>query len=146
MSYEVIWIILCGFCLIAEIFTVSFLLFFPGIAAFIAFLLALFNCSLTVQIIAFIACTILMIIFIRPLVCKVFKSKDVATNSNALIGKTGVVLKEINKDLSPGQVKITGEIWSAISSEGKVILKDSLVTVVGISGVKLLVEEKNEEV
>lgn len=145
MSNEAIWLILCGVCFISEIFTVSFLLFLPGIAAFISFLLALFNFSTTVQIISFIITTSLMIIFIRPLIKKLFKSNDTCTNSNALIGKTAVVIKEINKDITPGQVKVAGEIWTAITESNSPIPKDSLVKVEGIDGVKLLVSKIEEE-
>ena len=127
MSHEAIWLILCGLCFVGEIFTVSFLLFVPGIAAFVAFILALFNLSMTVQIIVFVILTVLMLIFVRPLISKLIKTKDFATNSNALIGKTGNVLKEINKDIDAGQVKISGEVWSAITQENYIIPKDTLV-------------------
>lgn len=145
ISNEAIWLVVCGICFIAEIFTVSFLLFLPGIAAFISFLLALFNFSTTVQIVSFVVTTSLMIIFIRPLIKKVFKSNDTSTNSNALIGKTAVVIKEINQDITPGQVKVAGEIWSAITESNAPISKGSLVKVVGIDGVKLLVSKVEEE-
>ena len=145
MSNEAIWLIISGICFVAEIFTVSFLLFLPGIAAFISFLLALFNFSTTVQIISFAVTTTLMIIFIRPFIKKIFKSNDTSTNSNALIGKTAVVIKDINSDLVPGQVKVSGEIWTAITESNIVIPKDSLVKVNGIDGVKLLVSKIEEE-
>jgi len=145
MSHEAIWLILCGLCFVGEIFTVSFLLFVPGIAAFVAFILALFNLSMTVQIIVFVILTVLMLIFVRPLISKLIKTKDFATNSNALIGKTGNVLKEINKDIDAGQVKISGEVWSAITQENYIIPKDTLVKIEGINGVKLLVKKLEEE-
>ena len=145
MSHEAIWLILCGLCFIGEIVTVSFLLFVPGIAAFIAFILALFNLSMTVQIIVFVILTVLMLIFIRPLVNKLIKTKDFSTNSNALIGKTGTVIKEIDRDVNVGQVKIAGEVWSAITQDNCVIPKDSLVKIEGINGVKLLVKRFEEE-
>ena len=34
----VVWLILCGVFLLIEIFTVSFLMFWPGIGAFLAFI------------------------------------------------------------------------------------------------------------
>lgn len=145
MSNEAIWLIVCGVCFISEIFTVSFFLFLPGIAAFISFLLALFNFNTTVQIVSFVITTSLMIIFIRPLIKKLFKSNDTITNSNALIGKTALVIKEINQDITPGQVKVAGEIWTAITENTLPIPKDSLVKVEGIDGVKLLVSKIEEE-
>ena len=147
MSLTTAWLILCGLCLIIEIFTVSFLMFFPGVGAFFAFLAALLGATVPVQSIIFVASSALMIIFIRPLVTKLFKTRDTAMNSNALIGKKGIVLKDIKGDDKIGQVKVAGEVWSAICEEGVLIEKDSKIIVLAISGVKLVVKEiSNKEV
>ena len=144
MSLTTMWLILCGLCLIIEIFTVSFLMFFPGVGAFFAFIAALLGANTTVQCIIFAASSALMIIFVRQIVTKLFKTKDVAMNSNALIGKSGVVLKDIKGDDKIGQVKVAGEIWSAICEQDTLITKDSKITVLAISGVKLVVKEISE--
>lgn len=144
MSLTTMWLILCGLCLVIEIFTVSFLMFFPGVGALLAFLAALLGANTTIQCIIFVVSTALMIIFIRPLVTKLFKTKDTAMNSNALIGKSGVVLKDIKGDEKIGQVKVAGEVWSAVCEDNTLITKDSKVTVLAISGVKLIVKEISE--
>ena len=144
MTFTTMWLILCGVCLVIEIFTVSFLMFFPGVGAFFAFVAALFGANITVQSIIFALSSALMIIFVRPLVTKLFKTKDVAMNSNALIGKSGVVLKDIKGDEKVGQVKVAGEIWSAICEEDTIITKDSKITVLAISGVKHIVKKISE--
>ena len=144
MSLTTMWLILCGLCLLIEIFTVSFLMFFPGVGAFLAFIASLVGANTTVQCIIFVVSSALMIIFVRPLVTKLFKTKDTAMNSNALIGKRGIVLKEIKGDEKIGQVKVKGEIWSAICEEDVTISKDSKITVLAISGVKLIVKEISE--
>ncbi len=144
MSLTTMWLILCGLCLIIEIFTVSFLMFFPGVGAFFAFIAALLGANTTIQCIIFAVSSTLMILFLRPLVTKLFKTKDIAMNSNALIGRSGVVLKDIKGDEKVGQVKVAGEIWSAVCEEDHVIAKDSKITVLAISGVKLIVKEISE--
>lgn len=144
MSMTTIWLMLCGLCLIIEIFTVSFLMFFPGVGAFFAFISALLGANVTIQSIVFVVSSALMILFLRPLVTKLFKTKDIAMNSNALIGKSGVVLKDIKGDEKVGQVKVQGEVWSAICEDGTSIDKDSRITVLAISGVKLIVKEISE--
>ena len=144
MSLTTMWLILSGLCLIIEIFTVSFLMFFPGVGAFLAFIVALLGASTTVQCLVFIISSALMIIFVRPLVAKLFKTRDVAMNSSALIGKSGIVLKDIKGDDKVGQVKVAGEIWSAICEQDITIEKDSKITVIAISGVKLIVKEISE--
>lgn len=141
MTLTAMWLIICGLCLILEIFTVGFLLFFPGVGAFLAFICALLGANVMVQTMVFVVSSALMILFIRPLVAKLFKTEDIQMNSNALIGKSGIVLKDIQGEDKIGQVKVQGEVWSAICDENKTIKKDAKVIVKSISGVKLLVEE-----
>ena len=139
----ILWLVLCGVFLIAEIFTVSFLLFWPGIGAFFAFITSLFIDSFVVQLAVFVISTILMIIFTKPLIKKIFKNKDnTKMNYNSLIGKTGIVVKDINNIEGKGQVKVNGELWSAFSSDSREIIKEnSPVVIEGLEGVKLKVKK-----
>ena len=144
MSPTAIWLLLCALCLIIEILTVGFLLFFPGVGAFLAFLTSLLIDSIAIQIGVFIVTTTLSIIFLRPLFAKLFKTKDLPTNSDSLIGKTGIVLKEIIGPDNIGQIKVQGEIWSAICREKITLKVDDTVTVDSIDGVKLVVKKYTE--
>ena len=63
------------------------------------------------------------------------------TNVFSLVGKKGVVIKEINPIEATGQVKIGGELWSA-TSNGNSIPKSTTITVTDVDGVKLIVEPK----
>ena len=144
MSPTAIWLLLCVLCLVAEMFTITFLLFFPGIGAFLAFLTSFITDSVGVQIFVFVVSSTLMIIFIRPLIAKLFKTRDVSMNSNSLIGKSGIVLKDIEGTNKVGQVKVAGEIWSAICDDKTTITKDSKIIVEAIEGVKLVVKDYTE--
>lgn len=137
----IIWLILCGAFLIAEIFTVSFLMFWPGIGAFLAFIASILGFSVPIQIGIFAISTILMLIFMKPLVKKLFKTKNIPMNNDAMIGKKALVLKEIDNINSKGQVKVNGELWSAISDNNEIIETNSTVEIVGIDGVKLKVKK-----
>ena len=136
-----IWLILCGVFLLIEIFTVSFLMFWPGIGAFLAFIASILDFSFGVQIGVFAISTALMLIFMKPLVSKLFKTKDVPMNSNAIIGKQAIVIKEIDNLNSKGQVKVNGELWSALSIDNSIIEENSTVEIVSIDGVKLKVKK-----
>lgn len=138
-----LWLILCGVFLIAEIFTVSFLLFWPGIGAFLAFIASLFTDKFIIQLAVFVISTVLMLIFTKPIIKKLFRNKEeTKMNKNSLIGKTGIVVKDINTIEAKGQVKVNGELWSAFSSDPReVIKKDSTVIVEEIEGVKLKVKK-----
>ena len=81
----------------------------------------------------------------KPLVKKFFKNKDdTKMNNNAMIGKKGIVIKEINPLEETGQVKVAGELWSAITLDNTKIQINEIVKVTKVEGVKLVVTKDNE--
>ena len=69
--------------------------------------------------------------------------EDVKTNAFSLEGKIGKVVEDINPIDSKGQVKVNGELWSAISYNDLPITKDTEVVIEKIEGVKLIVKSLN---
>lgn len=137
-----IWLIVSGIFLLLEIFTVSFLMFWPGIGALLAFITSLITPNLGIQLGVFTISTIILIVFTKPLTKKFFKTKDTSMNNNAIIGKKGTVIKPIKSSETKGQVKVDGELWSAIISEDEKPLKEGdSVIVEKIEGVKLKVKK-----
>ena len=65
-----------------------------------------------------------------------------AMNSDAKIGRIGIVTEDIDNIKSIGTVKLDGLEWSAKSANDTLILKDTQVKIVAIEGVKLVVEPK----
>ncbi len=140
----VLWLIASGVFFLGEIFTVSFLLFWPGVGAFLAFLTSLILPeNLVAQVLVFVISTVIMILFTKPLIKKLFKNKDdTSMNNSAVLGKKGIVVKPINDDSPVGQVKVNGELWSAIKAEkDKPIKAGESVIIEKIDGVKLLVRK-----
>lgn len=70
---------------------------------------------------------------------KYLKVGSHATNVDSFIGREGVVIKPVEK-YSTGQVKVWGQIWTAVSENGEVIPQDSRIRVKAVEGVKLVVE------
>jgi membrane protein implicated in regulation of membrane protease activity len=136
-----IWLILCGLFLLIETFTISFLMFWPGLAAFVAFILAILNFNLNIQIAVFSILSIVLIFSTKPLIKRFLKENHTITNAKTVIGKQGIVLKEIDNLYSKGQVKISGEVWSASSETDDIIPIDSTVEVTAIDGVKVRVKK-----
>ena len=137
-----IWLILSGFFFILEIFTVSFLLFWPAIGAFVAFLLDILGVeSLTIQIGTFSVVSIVLIIFMKPLLKKFVKTNNNSTNIDSIIGKRGIVLKPIDNIACTGQVKVAGEIWSATNETDVILPVDTKIEVISTSGVKVKVKK-----
>lgn len=136
------WLIVAGIFLIGEIFTAGFLIFWLGIAAILTMIVSLFTDNIIVQTAVFVISSGILLFFTKPFVDKyINKNKDnVATNAFSLIGKKGVVIKEMGSSTSFGQVKIGEEIWSAISEDSTPIKIGTEIEVVKIDGVKLVVK------
>ncbi len=136
------WIIIGIILLIIESSTISFVSLFFAIGCFVAGLSSLIVSSIGTQIIIMCIVSIIGVIFGRKILQKYFDvNKEVKPSTiNALIGKIGVVTKEINQD-GIGLVKIEGEVWSATSVDSKHIPKNANVLIKYIDGVKLVVEK-----
>ena len=137
-----IWLIIAGVCFILEIATVGFLVFWFGVAALITCLISLFVPSIIAQTVIFIVLSIILILLSRPFAKKIGRKDNVVTNSNAIIGKEAIVIKEIDgKTGKVGQVKVLGDTWSAICEDSNIVIPvDSTVKVSKIDGVKLIIE------
>ena len=98
--------------------------------------------DIKLQLIVFVAVTLVTLIATRPIVKERLNSKVEKTNADRCIGQDAVVTEEINNLLSTGLVKADGKTWSARSSDKSIIPKDSIVVVEKIEGVKLIVHTK----
>lgn len=137
-----IWLILAGLFIIIEFFTMGFLVFWFGIGALISMIVSFFTNNIFIQTSVFLVASVILLFATKPFV-KRFSSKTIPTNANSLIGKTGLVVQEIDNIKSVGQVKVNGELWSAVSLNNVIIAKDTQVEIVEINGVKLAVKQIN---
>ncbi|HPK67496.1 MAG TPA: NfeD family protein [Bacilli bacterium] len=94
-----------------------------------------------VEIIVFLVVSFVLIFAIRPLAKKFLYKKEIKSNIEEKIGEKCVVIKAIN-ELAHGEVKLNGVIWTAIARNKKEVFEEqSVVTIVGIDGNKLIVEK-----
>ena len=94
------------------------------------------------QMIIFIVISLVLILFTRPIAMKYFNRDRVKTNAESLIGKQAIVTTQIDNLRATGQVTVSGQEWTARSSEDGTIIPQGAVTeVLAINGVKLIVRE-----
>ena len=141
------WLIATGIFFVLEIFTTGFLIFWLGLASLLAMVASFITDNLIIQTIVFVVFSTIFMVFTRPLLNKIFKIKDgktKPTNVYGIIGKKGIVVEDIDNIDYSGKVKVTGELWSATSSED--LKKGTHIVVTEVDGVKLKVEPVNEKV
>lgn len=146
LSNPIIWLILLIILLAVEVMTLGLSsIWFAG-GALIAFFAALLGADLYIQIILFLAVSILLLIFTRPIAVRYLNGRTTATNVDSLIGSRAVVTGEINNLLGEGEIAVNGIPWSARSEQEDLIIdKGKVVEIVKIIGVKAIVKEAKGE-
>ncbi len=95
------------------------------------------------QTAVFFAVSIILLYFTRPIAKKYLRVGAQKTNVSEVIGQKGIVKKKILPH-ETGQVKIKGQIWTAVSEDGSIIEEKSEVVVARVEGVKVIVRPKNK--
>ena len=111
-----------------------------GFGSLVSMILAICDCSFTVQCIVFVITSAVLLALTRPL-AKKLQGKHIKTNYELDIGKKAVVIEDINNDYSVGRVKLDGVNWEARSVDNEKIPIGTVVTVEEIDGTKLIVKK-----
>ncbi len=135
----VLWSILLVVSIVAELATQQLVCIWFAAGSLGALITAAANASWTVQLIVFVALSVLLLIFTRPILRKVlgFEFKD--TNAKLDIGKTAVVIQEIDSIKGTGRVRLGDSEWIAVAESELVVPVGTTVRVDKIDGAKLFV-------
>lgn len=139
MTMTVLWLIVVAVMLVIEIFTMGLTTIWFSIGAMAAAVASGLSAPVWLQIVLFAAVSVLVMLLVRPFAMKVMDSGKMKTNLDEIAGQKVRVLEEINNSEGTGKVMYRGVEWMARSVDDTVIVKDSMVTVQSISGVKLMV-------
>jgi len=138
LLFMIIWFAIILFAAIVEIATMDLTSVWFSISAVISFILAILNQSIVVQIVTFIVISTLLLLLVRPLAKRYFRTNIVSTNADRLVGKIGTCTKTIVPG-ERGEVYIEGNYWTAITSGEETIEVDEKIEILAIEGVKLIV-------
>lgn len=121
-------------------------IWFAG-GALAAFIAAMCDGSIPLQIILFIALSGLLLLCLWPLRKKLLRrEKPLRANADRVIGMTAVVTEAVDNIKETGAVKVDGKVWTARSIDGSPLAPGDLAKVQRIEGVKLIVEKVPAEV
>lgn len=139
------WLLMAAIFIVIELVTLGLTTIWFAGGAFIAAIAGALGANLAIQVILFLVVSIVLLVLTRPLAMKHLDSNIEKTNTEALIGQTAVVIQEINNINGVGQAKVNGMEWTArAKKEDEIIPVGTNVTIVEISGVKLIVEVEKE--
>lgn len=142
MNQVIFWLILLLLLVAIEVATLGLTTIWFAGGALIAVIAAALNAPLFLQIALFLAVSVVLLVFTRPVAVRYFNKDRTKTNVESLVGQKGIVVKEVNNLEGTGQVSLNGMEWSARSIDGKGPIPEGAVVVVReIRGVKLMVQE-----
>ena len=140
-TISIIWLVVLAILLVIEFLTLGLTTVWFAGGALVAFLVSLAGGPLWLQLLLFIAVSVVLLLFTRPLAVK-YLNKDVQkTNVDSIPGQKGIVTATIDNLKAEGQVTIQGMEWTARAKNGNTIEKGKVVRVTAVEGVKLSVEE-----
>lgn len=138
-----IWFIIAILLILIEANTFNLVTIWFAIGAIATMFVSIFAHDIIwLQLLVFLATSILMVFTIRNYAVKKLKSQSIKTNVNSLIGKKAVVTETI-EEFKFGLVKLNGNYWTAKSEANEKIEKGQIVEIIDISGVKLIVRKDN---
>jgi membrane protein implicated in regulation of membrane protease activity len=135
----IIWLVAAAALGVAEFFALTLALGLLAVAAVVAAVVAGLGGPLPVQILAFATAGAAALLIVRPIARRHMAHPPlVREGSDALIGKTAVVVDEVTA--VRGLIRLSGEEWSARSfDEHQVIPAGAQVTVMQIEGASAVV-------
>lgn len=139
----IFWLAVVIVLLVIEIATLGLTTIWFAGGALIACIAALLHASILVQVILFLAVSILLLFFTRPMAVRYMNKNRTKTNVDSLVGKEAVVVQDIDNLKSQGQVQVNGLEWTArTGSSQEIIEKGTIVEIERVDGVKLIVNKK----
>ena len=140
MPETIIWIAAVIIFGVTEAVTAGLVSIWFVLGAVAGLITAVLGGSIWLQVVLFFIVSIATLVATRPLVRKLSKKGQVATNADRVLGGTARVTETIDNTIPTGEVYIDGKTWTARSQSGAVIAAETLVTVIRMEGVKLYVD------
>jgi len=141
----ILWIILGVALIIAEIFTLGFVLFFFGIGAFAAALAGGLGFGFGLQFLVFASVSIVLTAMSRTIFAKYFSQDDenaVKMGMDSLPGQIGTVTLSSRGALQEGAVKVYGSTWTAFPIDDEMpLIEGEKVEVVRVQGSSIYVQK-----
>lgn len=143
---NLIWLGLFILLLVIEIITVGLTTIWFAAGALAALAANVLGANLIIQIIIFLAVSVVLLIFTRPWAEKHLNRKRVRTNYEREIGKVIRITEKVDNLDQTGKSVVDGQEWTVRSrNDSDIFEAGALARVVAVSGVKLIVEKCEEE-
>ncbi len=140
----ILWVILGVILIVAEIFTLGFVLFWFGIAALAAALAGFLGFGYAVQFLIFAAVSVALTVMSRTIFSRSFLDGDnnIKMGMESLPGQIGTVTIASKGALQEAAVRVYGSVWTAFPADGDAaLIEGEKVEVVRVQGSSIYVQK-----
>lgn len=145
---SILWLVLGVGLIIAEIFTLGFVLFWFGIGAIAASVAGFLGAGIGVQFLIFAVVSIALTAMSRTIFQRYLPTNEgeaIRTGVDSLPGKVGTVTTASKGALNEGAVKVYGSTWTAYPVDDVALTEGEKVEVVEIKGSSIYVRRIRED-
>ena len=147
-SLWIVWLLLGAGLIVAEIFTLGFVLFWFGLGALAAAVAGFLGVGVGGQFLIFAIVSIGLTAMSRTIFAKYLPSHDgerLKTGAESLPGKVGTVIGASKGALGEGAVKVFGSTWTAYPIDDETLIEGEKVEVVEVRGSSIYVRKATKE-
>ncbi len=145
----ILWLVLGVGLIVAEIFTLGFVLLWFGVGAMAAALVGIAGGGFLLQFLVFAVVSIGLTLMSRTIFARYFSHDErsaVRTGVDALPGQVGTVTSASKGALNEGAVKVFGSTWTAFPVDGETkLVEGEKVEVVEVRGSSIYVRSAKKE-
>jgi membrane protein implicated in regulation of membrane protease activity len=145
---SILWLVLGVAFIIAEIFTLGFVLFWFGIGAIAASIAGFLGAGFGLQFLIFAVVSIALTVMSRTIFQRYLPTNEgeaIRTGVDALPGKVGTVTGASKGALNEGAVKVYGSTWTAYPIDDVALTEGEKVEVVEVRGSSIYVRRARED-
>ena len=143
----VMWLVIFVILLGIEIATMALTTIWFAAGALVSFVLSFTGIGTEAQLVVFVIVSFVVLILVRPFAKKYVNGTVTKTNAESLVGKQAKVTAAVDNLNATGAAVIDGQEWTARTGKAEVSYEvGKMVRIREIQGVKLIVEELQEEI
>lgn len=136
----IMWLGILAVLLVIEGLTTALTTIWFAGGALIAAIAAGWGLGIVPQLLLFFCVSLVLLLFTRPAALKLMNKSTEKTNVEGLLGKSAVVIQQIDNLAQTGQVRINDIEWMARTSDDSVTIPVGTVVVIeAVHGVRLIV-------
>ena len=138
-----IWLVIAAVMALVEAVTFGLITLWFVLGALAAFAASLLGASSVVQVVVFLAVSVLCLVLLRPLVLRNRARGE--REEPTPVGQRGIVVEDVDNAALTGRVELADHMtWAARSSDDAPLPTGTRIRVIGQESIKLVVEPASD--